>query len=558
MKLRRAFNLSVFCILPMVLVACGLEASGFLAQGQGASSSSSGGAVMNSSSSSGGGTGAGAGGQGGAGGSTAQCGNKIVDIEEECDDGNTIDGDGCSAQCVSEAVDSCPGKPVTLMPGTIELVGNTSIANNEYFPIECGDMIGKGNEYVYAVTPTVGGTLTIQLASQFAGVLYARRTCAGPYFNNQLECAHTGNTSEIKLWVYAGATYYVFADGETNIEDGPYSLKLTLEECGNGQLEGMEQCDKPSDPGCVGCVSCKGKDEFFESPDSKFENSVNGHCYWMPAQTSANWLDARRACLAWGGDLAAVSGWPESNYLNGVINADTWVGANDMSAEDFFEWSSGEPLRFLDWNPTEPNNLFDEDCAFVNGDIRFVDDDCSAGNHPYLCERVPQGKCGDGILQGIEECDDKNTTANDGCTNCAVDCNIAQNGEYKHPLTHHCYRIETVATKNWTDAAAACVAWGGRLASVETKYENTFIAEKIKTFGDNVFAWIGANDQAAENQFMWATGEPVLYTSWNLLEPNNQGEEDCVQLGASGGWNDFPCASAIPYVCERPAAGTNQ
>lgn len=38
------------------------------------------------------------------------CGNGIVDTEEECDDGNNIDGDGCSADCrIEREPDACEG-----------------------------------------------------------------------------------------------------------------------------------------------------------------------------------------------------------------------------------------------------------------------------------------------------------------------------------------------------------------------------------------------------------------------------------------------------------------
>lgn len=37
----------------------------------------------------------------------AVCGDGVVDSGEECDDGNTVDGDGCSASCVIQDVDEC-------------------------------------------------------------------------------------------------------------------------------------------------------------------------------------------------------------------------------------------------------------------------------------------------------------------------------------------------------------------------------------------------------------------------------------------------------------------
>lgn len=30
------------------------------------------------------------------------CGDGVLDVDEECDDGNTNDGDGCTSQCVME------------------------------------------------------------------------------------------------------------------------------------------------------------------------------------------------------------------------------------------------------------------------------------------------------------------------------------------------------------------------------------------------------------------------------------------------------------------------
>jgi MYXO-CTERM domain-containing protein len=38
----------------------------------------------------------------------AECGNDVLEGDEECDDGNTDDGDGCAADCTDEAG---PGDP---------------------------------------------------------------------------------------------------------------------------------------------------------------------------------------------------------------------------------------------------------------------------------------------------------------------------------------------------------------------------------------------------------------------------------------------------------------
>jgi uncharacterized delta-60 repeat protein len=42
---------------------------------------------------------------------TAACGNSVTDPGESCDDGNTVDGDGCSATCTTEPGWTCAGQP---------------------------------------------------------------------------------------------------------------------------------------------------------------------------------------------------------------------------------------------------------------------------------------------------------------------------------------------------------------------------------------------------------------------------------------------------------------
>jgi cysteine-rich repeat protein len=46
----------------------------------------------------------------------AQCGDGVVDDDEDCDDGDLVDGDGCSASCVVEPGWSCTGEPSTCEP----------------------------------------------------------------------------------------------------------------------------------------------------------------------------------------------------------------------------------------------------------------------------------------------------------------------------------------------------------------------------------------------------------------------------------------------------------
>ncbi|KAI8511499.1 hypothetical protein Bbelb_105990 [Branchiostoma belcheri] len=66
--------------------------------------------------------------------------------------------------------------------------------------------------------------------------------------------------------------------------------------------------------------------------------------------------------------------------------------------------------------------------------------------------------------------------------------------------------------------------------------------------------WIGLHDTGAEGIFIWVDGTPLTYTSWNYGEPNNNGEEDCVQLSGYN-WNDASCFGTAQYICEIDTAG---
>ena len=41
--------------------------------------------------------------------------------------------------------------------------------------------------------------------------------------------------------------------------------------------------------------------------------------------------------------------------------------------------------------------------------------------------------------------------------------------------------------------------------------------------------WIGLSDLQLENRFQWSDGTDVTYTNWQTQEPNNLGNEDCVE-----------------------------
>ena len=109
--------------------------------------------------------------------------------------------------------------------------------------------------------------------------------------------------------------------------------------------------------------------------------------------------------------------------------------------------------------------------------------------------------------------------------------------------------------KTWTAARDACTALGnGYSLAAITSPEEEDIINSISTT-----AWIGANDKNSEGVFQWIQGpnranEELVYSNWAASEPNDyfNGDpgEDCAQRRSDGPWNDMPCSTLSPYICQ--------
>jgi cysteine-rich repeat protein len=146
-------------------------------------------------------------------------------------------------------------------------------------------------------------------------------------------------------------------------------------------------------------------------------------------------------------------------------------------------------------------------------------------------------ECGNGVVEGGEQCDDANPTPDDGCDACTCSFYV--------PASTHCYVMLTGDSWTWDEAEQACPA-GWQIASLETLEERDAI---LPLFLANPEAtWIGGNDKAAEGEFVWESGEPWTYGTgdpWHGGEPNNVGDEDCIELLDDNGnafFNDDKCS----------------
>ncbi|CAI2349789.1 unnamed protein product [Caenorhabditis sp. 36 PRJEB53466] len=103
--------------------------------------------------------------------------------------------------------------------------------------------------------------------------------------------------------------------------------------------------------------------------------------------------------------------------------------------------------------------------------------------------------------------------------------------------------------EGWYTASEKCIGYGAHLASVHSRLENGLVSSLIPT---NMTAWIGANDIQKESVFRNTDGSAVEFYKWGPKQPNNEEHnENCVEVGHNGLWNDKLCIITRPFVCKK-------
>lgn len=120
--------------------------------------------------------------------------------------------------------------------------------------------------------------------------------------------------------------------------------------------------------------------------------------------------------------------------------------------------------------------------------------------------------------------------------------------------------VHVTTPLTYAAAKLACNNMNAHLAYLKTAQLDTFAEAFIGTLD----TWIGANDIAVENTFVWEDGTAFAFTNWHTGEPNNGGTsgivENCVIIAGARvdkQWDDRPCDTSqistsgmFPYLCQ--------
>ena len=107
----------------------------------------------------------------------------------------------------------------------------------------------------------------------------------------------------------------------------------------------------------------------------------------------------------------------------------------------------------------------------------------------------------------------------------------------------HWYAVYSLGgTANFKQATAAALALGGYPASITSAAESEFIRTRATPTllnGPTAFGLQQApKAPEPDGGWGWWNGEPLVYTNWNVGEPNNVGRENWGMIYPNGKWND--------------------
>lgn len=289
-----------------------------------------------------------------------RCGDGVQQGNDEvCDDGNTVSGDGCSADCRSD--ETCGNSIVDTAAGEMCDDGNT--VDGDACRGDCGSNYRCGNGVVDLV----------EHGASEDEVCDDGNTVNGDGCNATCDSDETCGNGIVD--VGAGE---VCDDGNT--EDGDEcSSDCTMSMlCGNGELDGAEECDDDNTESGDGC-----------SANCLIERCGNGRV-----------------------DVGEVCDDGNSDDTDGCTAACEFTCDADADCDDANPCTGTETCA----NPgTEASRCVAGEPP-PDGEVCGTGRVCRGG----ICA---DESCGDGEVTASEQCDDGNTVAGDGCeSDCTWTC----------------------------------------------------------------------------------------------------------------------------------------
>ncbi|NUP05869.1 MAG: DUF4215 domain-containing protein [Polyangiaceae bacterium] len=421
------------------------------------------------------------------------CGDGVVAGTESCDDGNLADGDGCSAACAEENGYDCSGSPSVcattcgdgVMAGT-EACDDANIAAGDCCSSTCavepgcetepnntdatadvfdthqvggvvyGFVNPAGDSNHYSVTLTVPGSIVAETIDGILGT-----TCTGNNIDSRIRIFDStgvqlvSNDDKPANWcslattgLLQPGTYYVVVDASTfNASDTfDYGLTVTIDNavCADGDLDPGETCDDGNVVAGDGCgpncqIECNNEVEPNDASGTATALNVPGNVncgavnpgtdldFWSFTTTSVtdvrletfdptgtacgSSIDTVIELRGTNGTTVLASDDEDGISSCSMINATNDAGARQLPPGTYY-------VRVIDFGSNTVIPGYRVGVTFTavcgNGAVEGFEECDGGATCNTDCTRIPV--CGDTFIDAPETCDDGNVVPGDGCS----------------------------------------------------------------------------------------------------------------------------------------------
>uniref|UniRef100_A0A673L868 Macrophage mannose receptor 1-like n=1 Tax=Sinocyclocheilus rhinocerous TaxID=307959 RepID=A0A673L868_9TELE len=255
--------------------------------------------------------------------------------------------------------------------------------------------------------------------------------------------------------------------------------------------------------------------------------------YQVNSRSALTWYQARKSCQQQGGELLSVSEPHEHTFVAGTTTQSAlWTGLNKLDVTSGWQWSNGQPLRYLKWLSGYPTTQPGYSCGVLKNAFgsEWSNEPCSE-KHGYICQRghsVP-------TLPPV------------------VDTGFCHSPWI--PYSSNCYLLHRTK-QTWLEARDSCLREGGDLLSILSKEEQSFVITQLGYLKTDEL-WIGFNDRKTQMLFEWSDQSSIPFASWEVSEPSHSAvhAEDCVLMrGEEGKWADDICENKYGFICKKVAS----
>jgi cysteine-rich repeat protein len=309
-----------------------------------------------------------------------ECGNGVLDVGEECDDGNSAADDACLPSCrwnvcgdgfVRKNVEECDDG---------NRVGGDQ-CNENCLRCASGDAHyswpDNGHCYTRIDLPRSWDDAQ-QACSQMGAHLVAynselEQVTIRPQLLRGVTGAHW-----IGLHDVMGAGYGWITGEPVVMPMRDFFSPLPAGNCATNT----------GASGAWGAAACTATDGFI-CEDPGWSIDPKRHHAYRPFYGASSWMAARDACQQRGAHLATITDRDEQDYVTAQFFGTFWLGSIRMDAASDWSWITGEPFSFQTFADGEPDDTQRPTCLALGNDRRWHDRTCDGsfrGPYGFICE----------------------------------------------------------------------------------------------------------------------------------------------------------------------------